>query len=245
MTRSLGYVRFEVLRSFRNRRFLMFSLGFPLVLYLLIAGPNGSEQDIGGTGVSARLYFMVGLAAFGTMNGVVAAGGRIALERSVGWTRQLRITPLRTPTYIGTKLVTAYISAIGTILLLYVAGAALGVRLPAGEWVGMTALLLVGLLPFAALGIALGHVMTADSVGPAVGGLVALLAFLGGTWFPLGDGFLGTVGQALPSYWLVQASHIGVGGSAWSLKGWAIMAAWTVALTTLALWLYRRDTKRS
>jgi len=119
------------------------------------------------------------------------------------------------------------------------------VRLPAGEWIGMTALLLVGLLPFAALGIALGHVMTADAVGPAVGGLVALLAFLGGTWFPLGDGFLGTVGQALPSYWLVQASHIGVGGSAWSLEGWAIMAAWTVALTAIALWVYRRDTKRS
>ena len=33
-----AYVRFELLRTFRNRRFFIFSLGFPLVLYFLIAG---------------------------------------------------------------------------------------------------------------------------------------------------------------------------------------------------------------
>ena len=81
MNATLAYTRFELLRAFRNRRFFFFSLGFPLVLYLLIAGPNGDENDLGGSGIPARLYFMVGLAAFGTMNGVVAAGARIAAER--------------------------------------------------------------------------------------------------------------------------------------------------------------------
>ncbi|MEO8687474.1 MAG: hypothetical protein ABI611_04555 [Solirubrobacteraceae bacterium] len=81
MTAAIASTRFELLRAFRNRRFF-FSLGFPLVLYLLIAGPNGNEDDIGGSGIPARLYFMVGLAAFGTMNGVVAGGARIAAERS-------------------------------------------------------------------------------------------------------------------------------------------------------------------
>ena len=71
------------------------------MLYLLIAGPNGDEDDLGGSGIPARLYFMVGLAAFGTMNGVVAGGARIAAERSVGWTRQLRITPLRPSAYFA------------------------------------------------------------------------------------------------------------------------------------------------
>ena len=93
MTAALSYSRFELLRAFRNRRFFFFSLAFPLVLYLLIAGPNGGEDDLGGSGIPARLYFMVGLAAFGTMNGVVAAGARIAAERQVGWTRQLRHHP--------------------------------------------------------------------------------------------------------------------------------------------------------
>ena len=63
--------------------------------------------------------------------------------------------------------------------------------MPAREWIEMTALLLLGLLPFAALGIALGHLLTVDSLGPVIGGTTALLAFLGGVWFPLGDGFMG------------------------------------------------------
>ena len=37
---GLVYTRFELLRAFRNRRFFMFSLGFPLILYFVIAVPQ-------------------------------------------------------------------------------------------------------------------------------------------------------------------------------------------------------------
>ena len=67
---STTYVRYELMRMLRNRRFFLFSLGFPLVLYFLIAGPNRHEHNLAGSGISAPLYFMVGLAAFGTMNSV-------------------------------------------------------------------------------------------------------------------------------------------------------------------------------
>ena len=98
--RSSVYVKYELLRTFRNRRFVILSLGFPLVLYFLIAAPNRNEHDIGGSGIAAPLYFMVSLAAFGCMNSVISAGARIAAERSVGWTRQLRLTPLSTRTLL-------------------------------------------------------------------------------------------------------------------------------------------------
>ena len=110
----------------------------------------------------------------------------------------------------------------------------------------MTLLVLVGLIPFAALGILLGHLVSADSVGPAIGGLTALLAFLGGVWFPLGHpGVLLEIGQALPSYWLVQAAHVGTGGSGWGLHGWAVLAAWAAAASILGRRAYVRDTKRA
>ena len=82
------YTRFELLRTLRNRRFLIFALGFPIVLYFLIATPNRDEQDIGGSGLSAPLYFMISLISFGAMTGMLAMGGRIADERSAGWNRQ-------------------------------------------------------------------------------------------------------------------------------------------------------------
>jgi ABC-2 type transport system permease protein len=122
---------------------------------------------------------MVGLAAFGTMNAVVSGGARIALDRSVGWTRQLRLTPLSPRSYLATKILVAYMTALITIVVLAIAGTTLGVRLSAQNWIETIGLLLIGLLPFAALGILLGHLLTVDSLGPAVGGLTALLSVLG------------------------------------------------------------------
>jgi ABC-2 type transport system permease protein len=241
---SSAYLRYELLRTVRNRRFFFFSLAFPLILYFLIAGPNRNENDIGGSGLSAPLYFMVGLAAFGTMNAMLAAGARIAGERSVGWNRQLRITPLRARTYFRTKVVTGYFMAGITLTVLYAAGASLGVGMPAGDWLRMTGFILVGLIPFAALGIVIGHLVTPDSVGPIMGGATAIFALLGGTWFPITGGVMQKIGEALPSYWLVQAGHVGLGGKPWSAVGWLVVALWTAGGIVVARWAYSRDTQR-
>jgi ABC-2 type transport system permease protein len=243
---SLVYTRYELVRMLRNRRFFLLSLGFPLVLYFLIAGPNRNVHDLAGSGVSAPLYYMLGLASFGTMGAMLSSGGRIAAEREVGWNRQLRITPLSPRAYIAAKVVTAYMLAGISIVALYAAGASLGVRIGAGNWLAMTGLMLVALIPLAPLGIALGHHINADSIGPAIGGSISLLAFLGGTWFPIsGHGFLHDVAQELPSYWIVQASHVGLGGSAWPPRAWLVIGGWTVVLSAIAVRSYRRDTARA
>jgi len=241
---TVQYARYELLRTFRNRRFYIFSFGFPLVLYYAIAGPNRNVASLGGTGISAPLYFMVGLAAFGTMNAVLGSGARIAAERSVGWNRQLRLTPLSTRTYFRVKVLTAYAMALVAIALLYIAGATLGVRLKAGNWVEMTVLILVGLIPFAGLGILMGHLLTPDSIGPAMGGTTALLALLGGVWFPVTGGAMHAVAEGLPSYWLVQAAHVGLGEPGWGTLGWAVVAAWSVGAGLAAGRAYQRDTQR-
>jgi ABC-2 type transport system permease protein len=242
---TLAYTRYELLRTFRNRRFLLFSLGFPLLLYALLAIPNRHEQDIGGTGLSFALYYMVALASFGTMMAMVSSGSRIAGERTSGWTRQLRVTPLTTRAYFRAKILTAYAMAAASIGLLFACGLAVGVRLPVGEWARMTLLMLIGLAPFAALGILLGHVVTVDSIGPATGGIVSLLALVSGTWFPVAEhGFMHVLALGLPSYWLVQASHVSFGGVGWSITGWLVVVAWTVVLARLARIAYRRDTRR-
>ncbi len=109
----------------------------------------------------------------------------------------------------------------------------------------MTWMILVGLVPFVALGILLGHLLTADSIGPAMGGTTAVFALLGGVWFPIASsGVLHDVAEALPSYWLVEAGRIGVGGHGWGTTGWAVVAVWAVAATALARRAYRSDTNR-
>jgi len=242
---ALSYTRYELLRTLRNRRFFILSLGFPLVLYFLIAGSTRNVRNLDGTGISAPMYFMVGMIAFGTMSAMLSCGARIAAERAVGWNRQLRISPLTTRSYFRAKVLTAYMMALLSMIVLYVAGVSLGVSMPVHDWLEMTLLILVCLVPFAALGIAIGHMLTPDSIGPAMGGGIGLLAFLGGVWFPISShGFLHDFSPLLPSYWLVQASHVALGGHPLSTKGWIVIAAWTVALAALARRAYRRDTRR-
>jgi ABC-2 type transport system permease protein len=241
---ALAYTRFELLRMLRSTRFFVFSLGLPLAFYFVIAGPSRDVSDLGGSGIAAPLYYMMGMAAFGAIAATLSSGARIAADRVAGWTRQLRTTPLPARSYLRTKVTIGYLMALLTLVVIYAAGSLLGVRLSAVTWLHMTSLVLVGLIPFAALGIALGHVLTVDAIGPAVGGVTSILAFLGGAWFPLRGGTLADIAHYVPSYWLVQASRVAAGGASWPVQGWLVTAAWTGALVALAGYAYRRDTQR-
>jgi len=237
------YLRYELLRTVRNKRAFVFSLVFPLTLYYLIAGSN---KNVTLDGIPFATYYLAGMASFGTMAAMISVGAKIAAERSVGWNRQLRLTPLSTRAYMRAKVLSGYLTALITLALLFLAGSTLGVHLNAGRALHMTGLVLVGLIPFAALGILVGHLFTPDSMGPVIGGGVSLLAFLGGSWGPVGGdhGLLHNVSQATPTYWLVQARNTLVGAPGWDAKGWIIITIWTVVLGALAAWAFRRDTSR-
>lgn len=237
------YLRYELLRTLRNRRFFIFTLAFPLVFFYLIAGAN-RHQELGG--IPFPTYYLAGMASFGTMMAMISAGGRIASERQAGWNRQLRLTPLTPRQYFRAKVATGYMMAVITLVLLFVAGLTLGVHLEAGRVANMAGLVAVGLIPFAALGIFVGHMFTPDSIGPVLGGGVSILAFLGGAWGPIGGthGFMHDVSLGTPTYWLVQAGHTLVGQKAWDGTGWLVIGIWTVVLAALAARAYQRDTKR-
>ena len=128
--RRCVYTRYELLRTFRERRLFIFSFGFPLILYYVIARPTATSTTSTAPASRSPLYYMAGLASFGTMMSMMSAGFRIAGERQVGWTRQLRITPLSPRAYLRAKVLTAYAMAGVSLGLLYIAGATLGVSLP-------------------------------------------------------------------------------------------------------------------
>jgi ABC-2 type transport system permease protein len=237
----LSYLKFELLRTFRARRFFIFSVVFPLVMFLLIAGPN---QDAKLGGIALPVYFLGGMVAWGTMMAALSSGGRVSVERTVGWTRQLRITPLTSFSYFRAKVVTAYAMVLTSIALLYAAGIAMGVHLSARGWVTMTGLVLVGVIPFIAFGLFVGHLVSPDALGPVLGGVTAVLAVVGGAWGPIGGSALESVAHWLPSYWLVQAGTSAYTGTSWPLQGWICIALWSAVLIRLAATVYRRDTKR-
>ncbi len=234
------HVHYEILRSLRNRQIVFLSLALPLVIFYAVAtGQRHTVTD----GISFPLYFMTAMAAYGAMWAAITPGTRIARDRSKGWVRALRITPLRAWTDVVTKILTAYLVALPALALLYLAGASLGVRLDAPQWFEMTGLLLVGLAPIIAAGIALGHLLTVDALAPAAGGFVVLLTLFGGAFGQLfSRGAMLTIVKLLPSYWLVHAGKTVVGSSSWPAEGWIVVAVWTLCLVPLAALAYRHDT---
>src|ERR1700733_13682076 len=127
------HFKYEIVRTFRNRIFYAVTLALPLVLFYAIAtGQRSATQD----GVSFPLYFMTAMAVYGAMFAAVSPGARLARDRAGGWTRQQRITPLRARTDIAAKVVTAYLIALPSVVLVFLAGASLGVRLDAAQWLG-------------------------------------------------------------------------------------------------------------
>jgi len=236
------HVRYDILRMYRVPTTVALTIALPLVVYYAVTPGNRHAHP---EGITFALYFMTGMAAYGAMWAAVAPGARIARDRAGGWTRHTRTTPLRTGTYFASKVVTSYLVAIPALVLLYLAGASLGVRLDATQWLEMTGLLLIGLAPFVVIGIALGHLLTVEAMVPAVGGIVVLFALLGGAFGRLFTGGVGlTIVKLLPSYWLVQAGKSASGGGDWPAEGWIVVAIWIVALVPLAVLAYRRDTSR-
>ena len=240
---AFTHFKYDLLRTVRNRRAFGFTLAMPLVLYFAVAS---AQRHVRTDGISFPLYFMTGMAAYGALFAVFSPGGRIATDRAKGWNRQLRVTPLTARTYFASKALVSYLLALPSLLLLYIAGAALGVTLSAPEWLEMTGLLLVGLAPFVIMAVILGHVIDADAVVPAVGGVVVFFALFGGAWGQFfNSGVMLTLVKLLPSYWLVQAGKAAVGSGSWPTEGWVVVAVWTIVLVPLAALAYRRDAGRA
>ena len=242
---STVYLRTEVRRALRAPRYLVLVIGMPVALFLLFSSLYGSDtQD----GISGEAWLMVSMSVFGAMGAAVSIGGRIAGERQVGWTRQLRLTPMPGRAYVASKAVTALAVAVPALALVYGVGAlAEGVRLPAREWALAAGWTLLALAPFVAMGIWLGHRLTVDVLGPLSGALFTGLGVLGGVWFPIDQlpATIQGVAKALPSYWLAQAGREPLAGSWVGWHGVAVLAAWTAVFALLGASAYRRDTARA
>ena len=69
--------------------------------------PELRQPDAGNGNVTA--FVMISMAIYGAMLATTSGGAMVAIERAAGWSRQLRLTPLRPTAYIAVKLITAMV----------------------------------------------------------------------------------------------------------------------------------------
>lgn len=240
----LAYVKLEIRRMLRNRRYLVFTIAFPVMLYVLYTAilPASGNKPV--DGLVWPVYFLVSMAAYGAMGAAMSQAAPIAIERRQGWARQLRVTPLSGPAYVAAKVVVAVVLTAPALLLVVLAGLVVNhVHLGAATVVTLVAGLALGSLPFAALGLLIGYLLDADS---AQGGMVLAyftLAILGGLFAPLSmfPNVLATIGHVLPSSHLAALGRALAAGHAPDAIDVLVLSAWTVALGTVAAWRYVAD----
>ncbi|MEU8361696.1 ABC transporter permease [Nonomuraea sp. NPDC048882] len=242
----IHFARADIVRLLRNRRYLIFVIAFPVALYLINANIYGDQTD--GSGLGYNVILMVSMAAYGALaSSMMSSAVPLATERQSGWLRQLQITPLPSWAVIVTKLGTALALVLPSLLLVSVAAVVQqGVSLPPGRWAALLLAMWLGTVPFIALGLALGSVLSADVAQPASMVCMFALAITGGLWFPpeIFGATMKTVAELTPSFHYASLGWSLAGGHGVNAVDVLVVAGWAVVLGGAAAYLYRRATVR-
>ncbi|UYB42718.1 ABC transporter permease [Streptomyces sp. Je 1-4] len=236
----LDYVRLEVRRTLRDRGFVIFGIGMPVLMYLLMTnigvGPGGAAPEW-------KIASMVGMAAYGALGAAVGTGTGVAEDKQLGWLRQLRITPLSPLRVVVGRGLTGSVTVLPALASVLLVGALVnGVRMPAWQWGALAGLLWIGSAPFTLLGLGNGYRLSAQSTSVVNTGCVLLLSIIGGLWFPteLFPGWLRSLSLWTPGNRFAELGRSITHDSAPGLGSVAVLAVWLALFGGHAVYAYRR-----
>jgi ABC-2 type transport system permease protein len=220
-------------------------ISFPLMFYVLFGLVLNSKDAIAGTSVPT--YLIASYGTFGVMGASLfgtAAG--LASDRGLGWLQVKRASPMPPFAYFMAKvLVSMGFSAIVVLLLIMLGISFGGVRLPAGEMSRLVATLVVGSIPFSAMGLAVGYFTGPNSAPPTINLIYLPMSFCSGLWVPYMflPKIVREIGLALPPYHLSQLALgvVGAGHHESMATHWEVLLAFTLICLGVARIGFQHD----
>ena len=242
---SLGMIKLELRRMVRNRRTVIFTFVMPAVFFLLFGTSGSARTESAGAG-NVTGYIMISMAVYGAMLSTTSGGAMVSVERAAGWSRQLRLTPLKPVAYIAVKLVLAMTIGLASVLVTFLVGSLSGAKLPVHAWIECGLLAWICALVFAAFGLFMGYLLPSENVMQILGPVLAVLSFAGGLFVPLdalGHTFA-TIAKFTPVYGVGELARYPLvhDGNLWLAA--LNVVAWTSIFAAGAMWRFRRDTAR-
>jgi ABC-2 type transport system permease protein len=241
---STTVLTIELKRVLRNRRTLFFTLVFPAGLFFAFGGTDGWDDRAGHGNVAA--YIMVSMALYGAALTAASAGASVAMERAMGWSRQLRLTPLSPVAYILIKALVALTMGAIAVAVVNAAGLFQGKpEMPAARWVACAVLCVVCTLVFAALGVFVGYLVPGENAMQVLGPGLALMSFLGNVFIPIDDhtSVIWHIAQWTPMFGVAEIARSPLTGE---LPWYAVVNAvgWLAVFVLGAAWRMSKDTAR-
>jgi ABC-2 type transport system permease protein len=223
------------------------ALLMPLMLFVFFVLPYARAPWHGSITVGAYMLAGIGAYAAGSVM-VFDFGVTVAIDRGQRVDLLMRAAPLPGPVFLAARIAAALVFSVVAVAALFaVALVAGGIDLPVATWLDLGARLLVGAVPFLALGFAIAY-LTSASAAPAVANLVYIgMAFASGMLVRLDQmpDFLRSIAPILPTYHFAQFAWGALGAADESgvvAGGWLLVYA--VGLFAVAAVAYRRESRR-
>jgi ABC-2 type transport system permease protein len=239
---NFTFLGIELRRLLRNRRTAVMTLIVPVVLALLFS----QSKRLRNGPADVQSLTTIGLAVYGAMLSATAGGALVSVERALGWSRQLRLTPLRPTAYIAIKLIAAMILGLCSVVIVYVVQALHGVSMPVNDWLLTGVLAWVGGLVFATFGVFMGYLLPTENVMQIIGPVLAVFALVGGLFVPVSllPSTIQSVAPYMPPYGVAEIARYPVAGGTFDWTWVVSVVAWALVFGTGGAVLFRRDTRR-
>jgi ABC-2 type transport system permease protein len=234
----------ELKRMVRNRRTIIFTLLLPAILFFIFVGQAGWQDSAGRGNVAA--YIMVSIGLYAAALTSAACGAMVAMERALGWSRQLRLTPLNPVMYVTIKALVALVMGAIAIAVVNLCGVIEGKpSMSAGIWISCALVSLVCTVTFAALGVFVGYLVPGENAMQILGPGLAALSFLGGVFIPLDQyaTVIRDIAYWTPMYGVAEVSRAPL---THELPWYAVVNAivWFGLFVAGAAWRMSKDTAR-
>jgi ABC-2 type transport system permease protein len=227
-------MRYEFLKSLRTPAFSVPTLFFPVMFYVLFGVILGSMRG----NVDQALQTFATFGVFGAMGpGLFGFGVSLAIEREYGLLTFKQALPQPPGAYLIARAVMAMLFVAVIVVLLAIMALTIGkVPLTAGQLAQLFVIDTLGVLPFCAIGMYLGTLVSGQA-SPAIINFIFLpMAFLSGLFIPLAvmPAVLQYLAPLWPAYHLAQMTLHTVGAPS---SGSFAMHVVVLAAVTLVFFL--------
>lgn len=235
----------EVVKIFRNPPAVVLGIGFPTIFFLIFGNTFSASYTT--TILASYVAYGAFIVSFQTFS------ISLANERSLGWNKPLRTTPMSATIYLGSKFLVIILTGIMSMVVLFAVAVISGkVQMDLVVWTQLLGLIVVGMIPLSLLGLFLGLLGSANLTTALSTSLMLLLSFASGLWIPLSfmPDLIRKIAPYLPTYHLGQLAWITVGSSynRGNQPLWVhllILLAYAAVFAVLAGWAYIRDEKHN
>ncbi|WP_339288904.1 ABC transporter permease [Paenibacillus sp. FSL E2-0201] len=231
----------EMLRIIRNPYYVFWSLLMPIMFYFIFTRVVNTGND----DPTWRAHYLMSMATFSVMgSAIMTLGIRLVQERTQGWTTFIRITPLPGSVYFFGKMFGQTMMHLFSVICIFIAGYLInGVSLSAGQWMLSGLWILIGSLPFLAIGTLVGAMKRVDTASGVSNVIYMALAVAGGMWMPIEilPRLMQKIGHWLPSYNYGNGAWEIVRGSAPHWSNVLILLGYLVVFMLLSVYIRKKQ----